>query len=61
MTNEEIVLYLANNRYLEIENEQTVSTESKGDKYTYTLALDGDSSGAIYLNTKAQISRNQEV
>ena len=52
MTNEEIVLYLANNRYLEIENEQTVSTESKGDKYTYTLALDGDSSGAIYLNNE---------
>ena len=52
MTNEEIVSYLANNRYLEIENEQTVSTESKLDKYSYTLALDGDSSGAIYLNNE---------
>ena len=50
MTNEEIVSYLANNRYLKIENEQTVSTETKEGKYTYTLALDGDSTGKVVLN-----------
>ena len=34
---------------LKIDNEKTL-TESQGDKYTYTLALDGDSTGKVVLN-----------
>ena len=51
-TDEEIIAKGLNIGDVEITNEQTVSTESKGDKYSYTLALDGDETGAIYLNNK---------
>ena len=51
-TDEEIIAKGLNIGDVEITNEQTVSTESKGDKYSYILALDGDETGAIYLNNK---------
>ena len=52
MTNENIVTDLINRGYVDINNEQTISTTTEEDNYSYTLALDGDDTGAIYLNNK---------
>ncbi len=50
MTDTEILTNLFQYGYLDISNEQTISAESDGDKYNYTLAITGDSTGKVVLN-----------
>ena len=55
ITNEEVIANGLGNDNLKIEKEQIISTETNGEpgkKYNYTLALNGEETGAIYLNNE---------